>query len=332
MNTPIPAKSSHPNQSKPTSIPVLVRNRCVHSGNKLNFPIIQSVPLIDLGKYSGEDEYIVDDTPIEEGNGMGLQLKLPILKPKKQTHTSFPFEVTNNMGIGPIPERGTSVGIGIFSGETNSMPAPKGTCGSTRAQSEFRSENAFENIPIISSPINERTRGLVHIGYAPVTEEEAFANTNIQNIHIPSLPCTHFTIPRGDMSIDSIINLIREVVAFNENLHPVIPSNMICKESSKIKIYESTLIYTYFDETGYRAVKLQVSLQVSPNPDNIFVIVERLRGDTRPFLAIYNTLRNYIKSEGTSNCRVSPKMSSYSSTLGFDEIGFANTNISVFDM
>ena len=376
MNTPIPAKSSRPNQSKPTSIPVLVRNRCVHSGKKSNIPNNHSVPLIDLGKYSREDEYIVDDTPIEEGNGMGLQLKLPILKPKKQTHTSFPFEVTNNMGIGPIPERGTSVGIGRFSGETNSMPA-------TRAQSEFRSENAFENIPIISSPINERTRGLVHIGYAPVTEEEAFANTNIQNIHIPSLPCTHFTIPRGDMSIDSIINLIREVVAFNENLHPVIgtipergtsvgigrfsgetkhefrsenPSNMIDNESRKI--YESSLIYTYFDETGYRAVKLQVSLQVSPNnpsmvpisgyssnpglsyresgvlpnPDNIFVIVERLRGDTRPFLAIYNTLRNYIKSEGTSNCRVSPKMSSYSSTLGFDEIGFANTNISVFDM
>jgi hypothetical protein len=130
-------------------------------------------------------------------------------------------------------------------------------------------------------------------------------------------------------------------------------------ESSKIKIYESSLIYTYFDETGYRAVKLQVSLRVSHNPDNgtiperetsvgigrfsgettqkfrsenIFVIVERLRGDTRPFLAIYNTLRDYIKSEGTSNCRVSPKMSSYSSTLGFDEIGFANTNISVFGL
>jgi len=291
MNTPIPVKSSrHSRQIKPTSIPVLVRNRCVHSGNKLNFPIIQSVPLVDLAKYSGEDEYIVDDAPIEEGNGMGLQLKLPILKPKKQTHTSFPFEVPNNMGI------------------------------------------AFEDVPVASSPPNQNARGLVHIGYKPITEEEAFGNTNMPNIHIPSLPCTHFTIPRGNMSVDSIINLVREVVVFNENLHAVIPSNMVYKESLKIKIYESILIYTYFDETGYRAVKLQVSLQVSPNPDNIFVIVERLRGDTRPFLAVYNTIRDYIKSEGTSNCRVSPKMSSYSSTIGFDEIGFANTNISVFGL
>ena len=306
MNTPIPAKSSRPNQIKPTSIPVLVRNRCVHSGNKSTLPIIQSVPLVDLAKYSGEDEYIVDDAPIEECNGMVLQLKLPILKPKKQTHTSFPFEVSNN---GPIPERETT--------------------------QEVRSENmgvAFEDVPVASSPINQTIRELIHIGYTPIAEEEAFGNTNMPNIHIPSLPCTHFTIPRGDMSIDIIINLIREVVGFNENLHAVIPSNMIYKESLKIKIYESTLIYTYFDETGYRAVKLQVALQVSPNPDNIFVIVERLRGDTRPFLAIYNTLRDYIKSEGTSNCRVSPKMSSYSSTIGFDEIGFANTNISVFGL
>ena len=55
--------------------------------------------------------------------------------------------------FGHIPERGwseasviahngsESVGTGRFSGEANSMPAPKGTCGSTRAQSELRSEN-----------------------------------------------------------------------------------------------------------------------------------------------------------------------------------------------
>ena len=36
----------------------------------------------------------------------------------------------------------TASGIGRFSGETTSVPAPKGTCGSTRAQAEFRSENA----------------------------------------------------------------------------------------------------------------------------------------------------------------------------------------------
>ena len=44
-------------------------------------------------------------------------------------------DIPTASGIGPIPERGTSVGIGRFSGEATSVPA-------TRAQEELRSENA----------------------------------------------------------------------------------------------------------------------------------------------------------------------------------------------
>ena len=67
---------------------------------------------------------------------------LPLVEKERNETTHRPSSPPTASGIGSIPERGTSVGIGRFSGETTSVPAPKGTCGSTRAQAEFRSENA----------------------------------------------------------------------------------------------------------------------------------------------------------------------------------------------
>lgn len=334
-------ESSPPSQLRTVSMPALVRNKCVHSdktsnnNNKnkeveYNLPIIQSVlncPLNYLEKYNGEDEYIVDDydLPIEEWNETSLRLKLPKLKQKKQTNGSYPFDV-NQVG---------NSNLSLVN--ANNSPAKQ------------------------YGPLSN----LIHIGYTPINENDAF-HTNMSDISVPSLPDTHFVIPRIKLSADKIIHHIREVVLCNENLHIVIPKNTL--DVQQCCLYESSLIYTYFDETGYRAVKMQVSLRAAylkritiyssmegervmfddstekqstekqsmrfvdrMNSENIFVIVERLRGDTRPFLSVYNTLRSYIESDGITSCKVSPNMSSYSSTIGFDEIGFSNTNVSVFD-
>ena len=65
------------------------------------------------------------------------------MAPKKTVHerdmsvklfSCNPNANNNGVHIGPIPERGTSVGIGRFSEETTSVPA-------TRAQAELRSDN-----------------------------------------------------------------------------------------------------------------------------------------------------------------------------------------------
>jgi len=83
--------------------------------------------------------------------------------------------------IGTIMERETSVGIGRFSGETNSMPAT--TCA--RAQSEFRSENMNNstfNGEVVSSKANDSFNWLKTEKMTAATDKQKY-EYHISDIH-----------------------------------------------------------------------------------------------------------------------------------------------------
>lgn len=141
----------------------------------------------------------------------------------------------------------------------------------------------------------------VHMGYIPITEEEAFQNPVSEN----TLQASRFTIPRGQMSVGKIIDYIRKVVSATYDIHEIAPKDT---HSTQDRIlYSSTLLYATFDQYGnHRFAQFNVRLQPVKDQDaeSIAIIATHFQGDTRLSMALFLTLREYVLSNGTAECKV----------------------------
>jgi len=141
----------------------------------------------------------------------------------------------------------------------------------------------------------------VHMGYIPITEEEAFEHPVSED----TLQASRFTIPRGQMSVGKIIDLIRKVVSATGDIHEIAPKDT---HSTQDRIlYSSTLLYATFDQYGnHRFAQCNVRLQPVKDQDaeSIAVIATHFQGDTRLSMALFLTLRAYVLSNGKSECKV----------------------------
>lgn len=143
----------------------------------------------------------------------------------------------------------------------------------------------------------------VHMGYIPITEEEAFENPVSEN----TIQSSRFTIPRGQMSVYRIISQIRKVVFVSEDIHEILPKN---PHSTQCRfLYSSTLLFATFDQYGnHRFAHFNIRLQPVKEPgqdaESIAVIATHFHGDTRLSMALFLTLRKYVLSNGTSECKV----------------------------
>ena len=142
----------------------------------------------------------------------------------------------------------------------------------------------------------------VHMGYQPITEEEAFKNP----VSIHSLSACHFTIPRGQMSVDQIIDRIRKVVFSTEDIHEIAPKNVHFKLATEKcrRLYESTILFTTFDQySNHRFARIYITIAASDN-DEFAIAVYHIQGDTRLSMEFFLTIRSYVLSEGKSECKV----------------------------
>lgn len=141
----------------------------------------------------------------------------------------------------------------------------------------------------------------VHMGYIPITEEEAFKHPVSED----TLQASRFTIPRGQMSVDRIIDHIRKVVLTTYDIHEIAPKNT---HSTQDRIlYSSTLLYATFDQYGnHRFAQCNVRLQPVKDQaaESIAVIATHFQGDTRLSMALFLTLREYVMSDGITGCKV----------------------------
>ena len=144
----------------------------------------------------------------------------------------------------------------------------------------------------------------VHMGYIPITEEEAFEHT----VSEYTLQSARFTIPRGQMTVDQIIGQIRKVVFSTTEIHEIAPKQIHLAQDRML--YGSTLFYATFDQYGnHRFAQFNIRLQSVKEPgqdaDFIAVVAEHFQGDTRLSMAFFFTLRAYVLSNGTTECKVS---------------------------
>jgi hypothetical protein len=145
----------------------------------------------------------------------------------------------------------------------------------------------------------------VHMGYIPIKEEEAFENTVSEH----SLQASRFTIPRGRMSVGQIIDYIRKVVFASDDIHEIAPKNthyIPITHQDRI-LYSSTLFYATFDQYGnHRFAQFNIRLQPVKDKEveSIAVVATHFQGDTRLSMEFFLTLRAYVLSKGTSECKV----------------------------
>ena len=145
----------------------------------------------------------------------------------------------------------------------------------------------------------------VHMGYIPITEEEAFENTVSEH----SLQASRFTISRGQMSVDQIIDRIRKVVFVSDDIHEIAPKNthyIPVTHQDRI-LYSSTLLYATLDQYGNnRFAQFNIRLQPIKDQDaeSIAIVATHFQGDTRLSMEFFITLRAYVLSNGTSECKV----------------------------
>jgi hypothetical protein len=143
----------------------------------------------------------------------------------------------------------------------------------------------------------------VHLGYVPITEEEAFQHPVSEN----TLQASRFTLPRGQMSADQIIDHIRKVVLATRDINEIAPKDTHPGSEQDRILYSSTLLYTTFDQYGnHRFAEFNVRLQPVKDQDaeSIAVIATHFQGDTRLSMALFLTLRASVLSNGTADQKV----------------------------
>jgi len=142
----------------------------------------------------------------------------------------------------------------------------------------------------------------VHMGYIPLKVDDAFANP----VSIDALSDSNFTIPRGKISVDKIINRIRAVVFSNDEINEIVPKTKYYSPDKFCGLYSSTLIYTTFDDyCNHRFAQMHILL-VASEKDTFAVTVFHHHGDSRLSMSFFLTVRAYMESNGKTDSNVPP--------------------------
>ena len=178
--------------------------------------------------------------------------------------------------------------------------------------------------PTNEIPVNTKTPlcqgASVHMGYQPITEEEAFKQT----VSDEKLQASHFILQRGQMTVDQIIDRIRNVVFATNDIHEIVPKSKSFTPVTEPYhcLYGSTLLYATFDEYGNHRfaefhIRIQALLQCDSicrgkeerghnlgTTDSFAVVATHFQGDTRLSMEFFQTLREYVLSNGKTECKV----------------------------
>lgn len=167
----------------------------------------------------------------------------------------------------------------------------------TREEANLRMSKktpAFE--PEVNPPLHPGVSN--HMGYQPITEEEAFQNPVSVNL----LPECYFAVPRGQMTVAQIIDRIRTVIFKTDDVNEIAPKT----KTTHRGLYNSNLVYTTFDKyENHRFARMSIQVLAIKNPNELFaIVVYHTQGDSRISMSVFETVLAYVESNGESNPRV----------------------------
>jgi hypothetical protein len=147
----------------------------------------------------------------------------------------------------------------------------------------------------------------MHIGYEPISEEDAFLNIKRDEFRVVYSFCKlkSFQIKRGDISCDRLAQLIRKFNCLNWGVQTIIPKSEELNSFAQKFIYNSMVDFKTF--RGKRATMSIVVRPIIKRTEDLesgvvhqFVEVEifRLSGSIQVFQLYSDSLEDYIRSDG----------------------------------
>lgn len=140
----------------------------------------------------------------------------------------------------------------------------------------------------------------IHLGYTPMTEEQAFAAKPV----IPpqmTLPVSHFRMARYDVDIDELATLIHRFIAINDAVERLVPKRQYINMEPGKRLYEAKVTHSWRNHHA----TIQVSIIALPasgpeESDEYTISVNRLCGSVTAHRMFFHTLEQYVLSYGHS--------------------------------
>lgn len=152
-------------------------------------------------------------------------------------------------------------------------------------------DKPLEDIPLLPGES-------IHIGYTPMTEEQAFAAKPT----IPpqmTLPVSHFRMAREDVDVDELVGIIHRFIAINDAVERLVPKRQYINCEPGKRLYETKVLHSW---RNHRAT-IQVSIIALPahgseEIDEYAVSANRLCGSVTAHRMFFHTLEQYVQSYG----------------------------------
>lgn len=140
----------------------------------------------------------------------------------------------------------------------------------------------------------------IHLGYTPMTEEQAFAAKPM----IPpqmTLPVSHFRMLRDEVDIDELAGIIHRFIAINDAVERLVPKRQYINMEPGKRLYEAKVTHSWRNHHA----TIQVSIVALPangpeESDEYAISVNRLCGSVTAHRMFFHTLEQYVQSYGHS--------------------------------
>ena len=143
----------------------------------------------------------------------------------------------------------------------------------------------------------------IHIGYIPISEEEAFDRAAVDNpFQEYALSISHFRIPRGKLSVEKLSQLIHRFVSINLAVNVLVPKREWINDTPRHAIYETKVVHTWKSHCA----TINVRVLALKDPYELAICVDRLCGSVTAHRMFLHTLEQYITSEGQSYPLIRP--------------------------
>jgi hypothetical protein len=142
----------------------------------------------------------------------------------------------------------------------------------------------------------------VHLGYTPMTEEEAFSSKRLPfSILHMTLPVSHFRMARDDINIDELAEIIHRFIAINDAVERLVPKRQYINMEPGKRLYEAKVTHSWRNHHA----TIQVSVVAIPangseESDEYAVSVNRLCGSVTAHRMFFHTLEQYVRTYGHS--------------------------------
>jgi len=142
----------------------------------------------------------------------------------------------------------------------------------------------------------------IHLGYTPMTEEEAFSSKRAPLIPPQmTLPVSHFRMARYDVDIEELATLIHRFISINDAVERLVPKRQYINMEPGKRLYEAKVTHSWRNHHA----TIQVSVIAIPangpeESDEYAISVNRLCGSVTAHRMFFHTLEQYVQSYGHS--------------------------------